>query len=336
MSEDLPISQLNLSGATQPRAGLRQDVIDDYAADMRRGDHFPPVTVFYDGEDYWVADGHHRVHAARQAGRERIEAEIRQGTRADARWHSYSVNGSHGARRTAEDKARQVRGALLHPKGAALSDRQIAAHVGVDHKTVAKARSQLEATGEIPSQATRLGADGRTINVTGIGGSPAPSHQPDEPGRLEQPDIRPAPAVPVPPEAGLTVIAPAMDRARVLVETRPGRAVAFAPWAEPAQAPAPAAIAVPAAPIAPDGPGEAPVPGLDRHVRRWLNVHYHAGQPWIEILDQIVAGSDGGSRALDAMLLSPFIPCPRRREDLMAACRRILADLRTPNQARPA
>jgi modification methylase len=320
MTEDLPISQLDLSGATQPRAGLRQDVIDDYAADMRRGDRFPPVVVFYDGERYWLADGFHRTHATRQAGRERIEADIRQGTRADAQWYSYSVNGSHGARRTSEDKGRQVRGALLHPNGAALSDRQIAAHVGVDHKTVARSRAQLEVTGEIPQSATRTGADGRTIKVTSIGGRHAPSQPAEvlEPAEMTDP---------VRPEAQ-----PAADRAPAIVDMRPGRAVAFAPWATGEPAIVPTAAAMPVAQVLTVGPyeqaadREAPAQ-LGCAVRRWLGAHYPPGNPWVEILDHIVAGVDGGPRALDAMSLSPFIPQPRDRDRLIAGCRQLLAEL---------
>jgi hypothetical protein len=39
----------------QPRAGIYPDAIEDYASDMRRGDQFPPLTVFYDGKTYWLA-----------------------------------------------------------------------------------------------------------------------------------------------------------------------------------------------------------------------------------------------------------------------------------------
>ena len=40
--------------------------------------------------------------------------------------------------------------ALSHPYGVNQSDRKIARHCGVDHKTVGKIRKELELSGEIP------------------------------------------------------------------------------------------------------------------------------------------------------------------------------------------
>jgi hypothetical protein len=88
---------------------------------------------------------------------------------ADAQWISFSVNATHGLRRSAEDKANAVRGALRHPTGQALSDQKLAAHVGVSDKTVAKYRAELAATSEIPKSTSRTGRDGRTINTSKIG-----------------------------------------------------------------------------------------------------------------------------------------------------------------------
>lgn len=133
MATELPISQLRTDGGTQPRAALDFDAIDDYADAMEDGDKFPPVVVYYDGENYWLADGFHRVKAAWQAGRETIAAEVRSGTLEDARWHSFSANKVNGLRRTNDDKQRAIKGALRHPRGAELSDREIARHVGVNN-----------------------------------------------------------------------------------------------------------------------------------------------------------------------------------------------------------
>jgi len=61
----------------------------------------------------------------------------------------------------------------LHPKGADMSDRQIAKHVGVHHETVAVVRYELEVTGEIRQSDLRRGSDGRVINTKNIGVKPS-------------------------------------------------------------------------------------------------------------------------------------------------------------------
>ncbi|MCC6392074.1 MAG: ParB N-terminal domain-containing protein [Bryobacterales bacterium] len=149
-AENIPISNIRLDGGTQPRAAIDFDTVFDYMDAMTDGANFPPVIVFYDGTDYWLADGFHRVKAADQAGREEIACEVHQGTQEDAQWYSFAANKTNGLRRTNSDKHRAVQAALTHPKGAGQSDSQIAQHVGVDHKTVAAWRAKLEATWEIP------------------------------------------------------------------------------------------------------------------------------------------------------------------------------------------
>lgn len=128
--QKLPLSQIRLDGGTQPRAAIDMAVVDDYADAMHNGVKFPPVTVFYDGAEYWLADGFHRRKALYTSDSEDIECEVRQGTREDAQWFSFSANKTHGLRRTNEDKQQAVKAALMHPKGVALSDHQIGKHVG--------------------------------------------------------------------------------------------------------------------------------------------------------------------------------------------------------------
>ena len=193
----LGLEQIRTDGGTQPRAELLIEVTEEYAEQMRAGVEFPPITVFFDGKEYWLADGFHRVGAHRRAfgADASIEVEVLQGTQADAQWYSYSVNKTHGLRRNNDDKERAVRAALKHPKSVGLSNCQIAEHCGVDEKTIRKYRRQMGATSEIPKSAEtgsgtsqrgqsnpsgrtlatereprhRTGRDGRTINTANIG-----------------------------------------------------------------------------------------------------------------------------------------------------------------------
>ena len=165
--ELIPIASIRIDGGTQPRAAINFEAVFDYMDAMTDGAEFPPVVVFYDGANYWLADGFHRVKAAEQAGNEETACDLHQGTQQDAQWYSFGANKTNGLRRTNDDKHRAVKAALAHPSGAQLSNRQIAAHVGVDEGTVRNWREKL--TAEIPQSPTRKGRDGRTINVANIG-----------------------------------------------------------------------------------------------------------------------------------------------------------------------
>jgi hypothetical protein len=144
---DLPLADIKDGGA-QSRAEMHPETVQEYAEAMRRGDVFPPVDVFFDGADYWLGEGYHRVDAARQIGREMICADVRPGTKRDAILHGIGANATHGLRRSQADKRRAVERLLTDPEWARWSDRKIAEAARVDHKTVAKIRRDL--SGEIP------------------------------------------------------------------------------------------------------------------------------------------------------------------------------------------
>lgn len=132
----LALSQIRTDGGTQPRQQISFLVVDEYAEAMGQGVTLPPVDVYYDGNDYWLVDGFHRIAAARNIGRANISANVTQGTLQDAQWASYGVNATHGLRRTNEDKRRAVEAALRHPNAASKSTRDIAAHCGVSKSFV--------------------------------------------------------------------------------------------------------------------------------------------------------------------------------------------------------
>ena len=89
--EPLPIASIRVDGGTQPRAALDFEAIEDYAEAMSAGVKFPPVTVFYDGDSYWLADGFHRVRAAYAAGFDSVLCEVKQGTIEEAQWFTLAV-----------------------------------------------------------------------------------------------------------------------------------------------------------------------------------------------------------------------------------------------------
>lgn len=134
------IAELRRDGGTQPRAKLNDKTANEYAEILREGGTFPPVTVFYDGSDYWLADGFHRVRAHELVGLAEIEAEVRQGTQEDAILFSLGANATHGLPRSPDDKERAVLKALeKRPKW---SNREIARQCVVSAPYVATVKER--------------------------------------------------------------------------------------------------------------------------------------------------------------------------------------------------
>ena len=102
------LADIRTDGGTQSRAAINAQIVADYAEAIKLGDVFPPVVVFFDGADYWLADGFHRYEAHASAGSDALRVDLRQGTRRDAVLFSVGANALHGLRRTNDDKRRAV------------------------------------------------------------------------------------------------------------------------------------------------------------------------------------------------------------------------------------
>lgn len=141
---EISIRNIRLDGGLQIRTDMDSQVVKEYAGlmDKEGGNPLPPIQVVKDGDNYWLVDGFHRVYAARAAGKDTIEAEVLEGDLNQAAWLAVAANKTHGLRRTQADKVNAVKMALSRWPGQ--SDRRLADHIGVDHKTVGKYRKGLE------------------------------------------------------------------------------------------------------------------------------------------------------------------------------------------------
>ena len=158
--EPINLDIIRLDGGTQARAQLDDCVIRDYASCMKEGAQFPPVMVFHDGSDNWLADGFHRVHGAREAGLDSVLADIRQGTRRDAILYSVGANAGHGLRRKNGDLRRAVMVLLADPEWSQWSNCEIARRCACSESYV---RSLREQPGELSSHSAKI----RTVNRKG-------------------------------------------------------------------------------------------------------------------------------------------------------------------------
>lgn len=182
-SAQVAIASIRIDGGTQMRAQLDDATVFEYTQTMAAADGwgtFPPVVAYYDGSDYWLGDGFHRVAAFRDAftdATRKIPVDVRAGTRRDAILHAAGANANHGLRRTPADKRRAVETLLRDDEWKLWGDREIARQCNVHHQLVARIRAEVKAEehhlDDHPDSPTeRLATRGGTtytINTTNIG-----------------------------------------------------------------------------------------------------------------------------------------------------------------------
>lgn len=171
----LPLADITVDGRVQVRvAGLDADTVAAYATVFGEGGEFPPVVVFRDERDgaLYLADGFHRVAAARQAGLTEIAAEVRPGGLAGAIEYAEEANLTHGLNLTVRDKRAIFERRLARGhEWATWSNRALAAVLGVSEGTIRNWRTELEKTTAqfcAVAPQKRVGADGREYDVRNI------------------------------------------------------------------------------------------------------------------------------------------------------------------------
>lgn len=103
----LPVADLTLDDALQPRCEIDLSLIEDYAALLMEGTELPPLAVFRDAENrLWLADGFHRLRAHQTLDRTEVPCIVHSGERAEAIRHSVIANAAHGKPRSRGDLAR--------------------------------------------------------------------------------------------------------------------------------------------------------------------------------------------------------------------------------------
>jgi len=134
----------------------------------------PPV-VFrqgHDGEEYFLADGFHRVHAYKKAGIESAIFDVRAGGATafrHAKLYSIQSNIAHGLKRSNADKRRAVEMLLADEEWSVKSERWIAETAGVSHTTVQRAKELAQcANSPVSGEATpeyKAGKDGKKYSA---------------------------------------------------------------------------------------------------------------------------------------------------------------------------
>jgi len=166
----LHIIDIRKDGGTQTRRSLDASFVRHYCALLKDDIRLPPLRVWFDGTNYWLVDGFHRLAAAESAGFKYITAEVLHGPLEAAIWDSFSANSRHGLPRKKGDVKEVIRRTLQHPTAASLSNVQIAEHIGVPETTLRRWRKRLSSpSGEDTVRQATRGGKAYTIRTGNIG-----------------------------------------------------------------------------------------------------------------------------------------------------------------------
>jgi hypothetical protein len=67
----------------QPAENLIEETVQKYIASLKRGEQLSPLRVRFDGHNYFLEDGFHRVEAAKRRGVKTLCADVAPGTLED-------------------------------------------------------------------------------------------------------------------------------------------------------------------------------------------------------------------------------------------------------------
>jgi hypothetical protein len=162
------LDAIAFDAGTQIREAIDQAVVADYAEAMTDGARFPPVVLFHDGNQHYLADGFHRFMAAQRLQWRHIDALVNPGTKEDALWFALGANREHGMRMSGADKRHAI--VLAYKAWSDKGTSEIAKQIGCSDRWVRMIRSEV--TSELPEKTP--GKDGKNY----------PTSKPRQPERV--------------------------------------------------------------------------------------------------------------------------------------------------------
>ncbi len=156
MIKELEINKIIVDRSLNVRQALDDELIAIY---QEVYDSLPPVSVFNTENGLVLADGFHRLAAARRLKRKTVKAEVRKGSYRDAVEYAALANLKQGKNLNRAERHKVIEVMLkLHPERA---DNWIAQDVGVSDHTVRAIREELESTSQIARLDELQGHDGK-------------------------------------------------------------------------------------------------------------------------------------------------------------------------------
>ena len=178
-TKEVLIKEINSSTDFTMREGLDKELVVHYKENLGIIIDENPIKLYDTPSGLILIDGFHRLAAARQLNWTKIKAIVKKGSVQDAYAAACLANLKHGKPLSREERKKAIKKYIkLKVK---FSNVLIARDIGVDEITIRRARSELEAAGEIEPQEKRLGADNRTITTptsTNVEVEPEPEPDP--------------------------------------------------------------------------------------------------------------------------------------------------------------
>jgi transposase len=154
MTKRVPLGDILIDPSISIRP-LDPGTLAEYTA--MAGDVFPPVDVF-DDVALVLADGFHRVEAAKRRGDADITATVHEGGREEAEDFAAIANMKHGKRPSSGEQREAVTRLLLH----GWTQERIARETGIARGTIVDIDNSLRLKGDLPAEPTNRHGKGRT------------------------------------------------------------------------------------------------------------------------------------------------------------------------------
>lgn len=165
----LNIEAIRIDGDTQAREALSQEKVNEYAELMKDGAVFPPIDVFFDGSEYWLADGFHRYFATKANKTVSIEANVVTGTLEEAQLYACGANKGRGLEMSWKDIRHVVMRMLRHGTWGKWTNAEIARHVGCSKMTVGRVKASIEVVQETKKTYRNQHGQEKTIQTKNLG-----------------------------------------------------------------------------------------------------------------------------------------------------------------------
>ena len=140
-SESVAIDKIRTDGNTQYRDEIDEKVVAQYMDAILDGAIFPPLQTVFDGSDYWLVDGFHRLRAYIGLKHRHVSIQCLSGSQSHAQYLALGVNANHGLPRNTATKKRIVEAALAHPETKSLSTYELSKLCGLSQPFISSIRS---------------------------------------------------------------------------------------------------------------------------------------------------------------------------------------------------